>query len=86
MCVLYNNHYKELKDLKTIPYLLKLFEQKQYQHTHFILMELIHVSLSIEREYAIKNMKKFIKADGLNVLFRQMKLVFKDLNRKDTMR
>lgn len=26
MCVLYNNHNQQLKDLKTIPYLVKLLD------------------------------------------------------------
>lgn len=43
----------------------------------------MHVALSVEREYAIKNMKRFIKSDGLNILINQMKLVFKELLRPD---
>ena len=46
-------------------------------------MQLMHVALSIERELAIKNMKKFIKANGLDILINQMKLVFKELLRPD---
>lgn len=83
MCVLYNSYYSQLKDLKTIPYLVKLLDQDNYQHCHFILLQLMHVALSINGEYASKNMKKFIKADGLQVLLNCMRLVFLDLLRVD---
>ena len=47
------------------------------------MLQFIHVALSIDREYSIRNMKKFIKGDGLNIIINEMKLVFKELLRPD---
>ena len=81
MAVLYNTHFDTLKELKSLPYWLKLVDQPHYQHCHFILLQLVHIAFSINDEIlAQKNLKKFIKSDGLRLLFNAMKLSFTDLN------
>lgn len=44
----------------------------------------MHIALSFDNDVSKKNMKKFIKSDGLRILINCMKLVYKDLLRSDS--
>jgi hypothetical protein len=77
MIVLYNHHSKTLKELKSLPYWLRLMEQPSLTHCHFVLMQLMHVALSVsDTESREKNIKKFIKSGGLSSIFNHMKTCF----------
>lgn len=77
MIVLYNKHASTLKELKSLPYWLRLMEQPGLAHCHFVLLQLMHVALSVsDQESRERNLKKFIKVGGLQVVFGQMKLCF----------
>ena len=65
--------------MKTIPYWLKLIEHPEFVHVHFLLLQLIYVSLSVRTYLAKANMQLLIKAKGFHVLHNCMNLVFKDL-------
>ena len=65
--------------MKTIPYWLKLIEHPEFTHVHFLLLQLIFVSLSVRADLAKANMQLLIKAKGFHVLHNCMNLVFKDL-------
>lgn len=47
MCVLYRLHSEHIGEMKTIPYWLKLVEHPDSAHVHFLLLQLIHVALSV---------------------------------------
>ena len=79
MCVLYKAHYEQIMVMKSLPYWLKLIEQPEYEHCHFILLQLVHVALSVKGNLAKQNLQKFIKANGLFILHNCMNLVFKEL-------
>lgn len=71
MCVLYSNQFDKIGVLKSLPFWLKLIQQENYKHCHFILLQLVHVVLQISKsdenkqEIAKQNLRKFIKAGGL---------------------
>lgn len=79
MCVLYRAHHEQITVLKSLPYWLKLIEQPEYEHCHFILLQLVHVALSVKGSLAKLNLQKFIKANGLLILHNCMNYVFKEL-------
>ena len=79
MCVLYRAHNEQITVLKSLPYWLKLIEQPEYEHCHFILLQLVHVALSVKGSLAKLNLQKFIKANGLLILHNCMNYVFKEL-------
>ena len=79
LCVLYRQHYDSIAEMKTIPYWLKLIQHPEFSHVHFLLLQLLHVSLSVRNDLAKANMQLLIKAKGFNVLHNCMNLVFKDL-------
>ena len=80
LCLLYHKHYKQIGKIKSLGYWLRLIEKPTYVHCQFILLQLVHVALSVNSEKHIKlNMRKFIKEKGFNILHNCLNLVFKEL-------
>jgi len=42
-------------DMKTIPYWLKLIQHPEFTHVHFLLLQLLHVSLTVRSDIAKAN-------------------------------
>lgn len=58
-----------------MPYFLNLFEQEQYDHCRFILLQLMQITMDVEdNRIAEKNIKRFIKHDGMDVLIKLIRL------------
>jgi len=83
MCVLYSINFAQLKDLKSMSYWIKLLDLDQYSHCHFIILQLLHIALAVKGEIGKKNLKRFIKHDGMVILKNSMKFVFRELHRQD---
>ena len=45
-----------IAEMKTIPYWLKLIEHPEFVHVHFLLLQLLYVSLSVKTYLAKTNM------------------------------
>ena len=56
LCVLYRQNSEAIAEMKTIPYWLKLIEHPEFVHVHFLLLQLIYVSLSVRTYLAKANM------------------------------
>jgi hypothetical protein len=58
-----------------MPYFLKLFEMPQYDHCRFILLQLIQITTEVSDDrVAEKNIKRFLKNQGMEVLMDLLKL------------
>ena len=44
MIILYQKHYQLLKELKTIPYWIKILDSEEFSHCHFLILQLIFVA------------------------------------------
>ena len=49
MCVLYRKYFEDIAEMKTIPYWIKLIEHPEFSSVHFLLLQLLHVALSVPR-------------------------------------
>lgn len=55
MCVVYRQNFEQVMDMKTIPYWLKLIQHPEFTHVHFLLLQLLHVSLTVRSDIAKAN-------------------------------
>lgn len=80
LCLLYSKHFGQIGKIKSLGYWLRLIEKPEYMHCQFLLLQLVHIALSVNSENHIKkNMRKFIKEKGFGILHNCINLVFKDL-------
>lgn len=47
MILLYTKHHTLLKELRTMPYWLKLLELNEYKKSHFLILQFILSALSV---------------------------------------
>jgi hypothetical protein len=78
MSILYRKSYKQIGEISLIPYLLKLFNQPQYCHLYFHLIQFLLIIVSVEDVKILKkNKKKFVKNNGLEHIFDHIKRALK---------
>ena len=77
MIILYQKHYQLLKELKTIPYWIKILDSEEFSHCHFLILQLIYSSLNIT--YAKQNLNIFLSANGLKTTLGCFNFVFKEM-------
>lgn len=74
LIILYRLSFKQIGEIKFYAYLMQLFNKVEDDNIHFYLLQYLLVTLSIEEpRISKKNRKKFIKQQGLEVLFDQVK-------------
>ena len=70
LIILYKKHFQLLKELISLKFWAKLLNSDDYRHCHFLLLQLVKVSIEVQVEkLAMANLKEFLKAHGLEVLF-----------------
>ena len=95
LCHLYKDMWQKIGKIKSLGYWLRLIEKNDYEHCHFLLLQMLHIALnnSKDKKSAIVrkedarsreeivwlNLRKFIKEGGFLILHNCMNLVFKEL-------
>lgn len=71
MILIYQKNFEILRELRTLPYWLKLLEFPDLKSCHFLLLQFILASLSVKGKddsIAVNNYHIFEQSDGLKIL------------------
>ena len=69
MMLVYKQYFKHLGPIKLYPYLLVLFSKDHFEECQFLLTQFLYITFTVEdQNISKKNINKFIKLDGLDVL------------------
>ena len=80
MLLLYTKNHKTLREVRTLPYWLKLLELEEYKKSRFLILQFILSVLSVPtKEIASLNYQIFTESDGVKKVFGCLNLAFKDL-------
>lgn len=47
ICLLYREHYAHIRELKSLSYWIRLISCDDYEHCRFMLLQLVHICLSV---------------------------------------